>query len=134
VAQQVNVKFVDDIDGSEASETVSFAIDGRHYDIDLSKQHATQLRDALASFVSAARRGAGRRRTSTPRASSSSVDREQTAVIRQWARDNGQSISDRGRISKTVMEAYANRGSTPPPVEAAEPKKKARKRSKKTTS
>jgi nucleoid-associated protein Lsr2 len=134
MAEQVSVRFVDDIDGSEASETVSFGLDGRQYAIDLSKQHASQLRDALASFVSAARRGTGHRRTSSTSRGTTATDREQTAAIRQWARDNGQSISDRGRISKTLMEAYANRDSTPAPVDAAEPKKKAKKRSKKPAS
>jgi hypothetical protein len=51
VAQHINVMIVDDIDGSEASETVSFGLDGRRYDIDLSKDHAAQLRDTLASFI-----------------------------------------------------------------------------------
>ena len=34
MAQQVNVKFVDDLDGSDAAGTVSFGIDGRAYEID----------------------------------------------------------------------------------------------------
>jgi len=122
--------FVDDIDGSEASETVSFGLDGRQYAIDLSKKHAKQLRDALAAFVAAARRGTGRR-SSAPRAARPAADREQNAAIRQWAKANGQAISTRGRIPQAVMEAYANRGSVPPPVEAVEPKKNSRKRSEK---
>ena len=134
MAQQVSVKFVDDIDGSEASETVSFGLDGRQYDIDLSTQHAKQLRDVLASFAAVARRGTGRRRTSTPGRTPSATDRDQTAAIRQWARDNGQDISDRGRISKSVMEAYANRDSATLSAEAAPEPKKARKRSKKVAS
>ena len=53
MAQQVNVKFVDDLDGSDAAGTVSFAIDGRAYEIDLSEDNAARLRDSLASFVAA---------------------------------------------------------------------------------
>ena len=56
MAQQVNVKFVDDLDGSDAAGTVSFAIDGRAYEIDLSEDNAARLRDSLASFVAAARK------------------------------------------------------------------------------
>ena len=59
MAQQVNVKFVDDLDGSDAAGTVSFAIDGRAYEIDLSEDNAARLRDSLASFVAAARKSGG---------------------------------------------------------------------------
>ena len=115
MAQQVNVRFVDDLDGSDAAGTVSFAIDGRAYEIDLSEDNATRLRDSLASFVAAARKSGGagptaRRRTQKMTASSSPrpqpLDREQTAAIRAWARQNGHQVSDRGRISKTVVDAF----------------------------
>ena len=135
MARQVTLTLVDDIDGSQATETVSFGLDGRRYDIDLSTAHATQLRDALASYVAAARRGTGgtsRRRS--PASSRPAEDREQTAAIRQWARANGQPVSDRGCISQAVLHAYENRDSVPAPVEIAAPTKKARKRSKKTAS
>ena len=59
MAQQVNVKFVDDLDGSDAAGTVSFAIDGRAYEIDLSEDNAARLRESLASFVAAARKSGG---------------------------------------------------------------------------
>jgi hypothetical protein len=114
MAQQVNVKFVDDLDGSDAAGTVLFAIDGRAYEIDLSEDNAARLRESLASFVAAARKGggaaaAGRR---TPKMTANSgrrpqpLDREQTAAIRAWARQNGHQVSERGRISKTVVDAF----------------------------
>jgi hypothetical protein len=134
MARQVTFILLDDIDGSQATETVSFGLDGRRYDIDLSTAHATQLRDALASYVAAARRGTGstsRRRS--PASSRPAGDREQTAAIRQWARANGQSVSDRGRISRAVLEAYGNRDQNPVLAETAAPTRKPRKRSKKTT-
>jgi Lsr2 len=130
VAQQVNVRFVDDIDGSEASETVYFGLDGRQYVIDLSEQHTQQLRDTLATFVAVARRGTGRR-SSVPRTPRPAADREQTARIREWAQASGQAIAARGGIPKSVMEAYANRDCVPPPVEAVASKKSSRKRSEK---
>ena len=115
MAQQVNVKFVDDLDGSDAAGTVAFALDGRAYEIDLSEDNAARLRDSLASFVAAGRKSggagaaAGRR---APKMTASSgrrpqpLDREQTAAIRAWARQNGHQVSDRGRISKTVVDAF----------------------------
>ena len=132
-ARQVTFTLIDDTDGSPAAETVSFGLDGRQYVIDLSAAHAIQLRDVLASYLPAARRGSGstsrRRSPSRP-----AGNREQTAAIRQWARANGQPVSDRGRISQAVLHAYENRDSVPAPVEIAAPTKKARKRSNKTAS
>jgi hypothetical protein len=115
MAQQVSVKLVDDLDGSDATGTISFGLDGRAYEIDLSKDNAAALRDSLASFIAAARKSAGsaaapRRRAQKMTTISSPpplpLDREQTAAIRAWARRNGHHVSDRGRIAKTVVEAF----------------------------
>jgi nucleoid-associated protein Lsr2 len=127
VAKHVNVMLVDDLDGSAAQETVSFGLDGRQYDVDLSAANAAQLRDALAAFVAVARRGSGRvrQRPVGVNAARPVVDRERTAAVREWARAHGHEVSDRGRISKSVMEAYDNRDAAA--AEAA-PAKKKRKR------
>ncbi len=114
MAQQVNVKFVDDLDGSDAAGTVMFGIDGRAYEIDLSDDNAAKLRESLASYIAAARKsggpGAGGRRTQKMTATSGPrpqpLDREQTAAIRAWARQNGHQVSERGRIPKVVVEAF----------------------------
>jgi len=115
MAQQVNVKFVDDLDGSDAASRVSFGLDGKTYEIDLSDDNAAKLRDSLAVFVAAARKGGGsaatdRRRSQKMTASSAPrpqpLNRDQTAAIRAWARQNGHQVSDRGRISKAVVEAF----------------------------
>jgi len=112
MAQKVDVRFVDDLDGSEAAGTVSFALDGRAYEIDLSDDNAARLRDSLATFVAAARR-TGARRARSQRSSTSEApaaparpSREATAAIRTWARENGHEVSERGRIPKAVVEAY----------------------------
>ena len=99
MAQKVNIVLVDDIDGSEAEETVSFALDGREYEIDLSAKNAGKLRDALALYVGHARRGGGRKR-GRPGSGPSPAD------IRTWARENGFDVPDRGRVSSQVREAY----------------------------
>ena len=112
MAQKVDVRFVDDLDGSEASGTVSFALDGRAYEIDLSDDNAARLRDSLATFVAAARRTGARRargqRSSTSEAPAAPArpSREATAAIRTWARENGHEVSELGRIPKAVVEAY----------------------------
>src|SRR4051812_50119181 len=60
MAQKVQVILVDDVDGGEASETVSFSLDGVSYEIDVSESNAGALRDALAPWVGHARRVGGR--------------------------------------------------------------------------
>jgi len=114
MAQKVTVSLVDDMDGSTAAETVEFGLDGVSYEIDLSDGNATKLRDALAGYVTNARRAGGRRRsgggggTRRPGGAGArpSVDREQNAAIREWARKQGMKISDRGRIPAEVLAAY----------------------------
>lgn len=110
MAQKVVVSLVDDIDGGVAEETVAFGLDGKNYEIDLSSANAGKLREAVAAFVAAARRpGSSRRggRRSAPATSTGSTDREQSQAIRDWAREQGMTVSDRGRISAEVRQAYA---------------------------
>lgn len=109
MAKQTTVTLVDDIDGSEADEQVEFAIDGTAYEIDLSEANLSRLRDALAPFITAARRTSGRRGTAgSGRAAPArpGTDREQNQAIREWAQQQGMKISERGRIPSTVLEAY----------------------------
>jgi Lsr2 len=104
MARQTTVTLVDDLDGSEAEEQVEFSVDGRTYEIDLSTVNASRLRDALAPFVSVARRtGARRAAVAPPRATS---DRAQNQAIREWAIAQGMKVSERGRIPTNVLTAY----------------------------
>jgi Lsr2 len=105
VAQRVQVLLEDDLDGGEAAETVSFALDGVSYEIDLSSKNANKLRDAMAPYIGSARRVGGRRRRGGARSSGKSAT--SSADIREWARNNGWDIPDRGRIAAEVREAYA---------------------------
>jgi Lsr2 len=109
MAQIREVRLIDDLDGEAADETIEFGIDGKNYEIDLSKDNAGKLRDALAAYVAAARRSGGRRSRSTASATPArrpSIDREQNQAIREWARKRGMKVSDRGRIPAEVLEAY----------------------------
>lgn len=99
---------VDDIDGGEVAETVSFGLDGAFYEIDLSQQNAAALRDALASWVGHARRVSGRASGPTRPGRRSASGASDSGDVRQWARSNGHQVSDRGRISAKVMQAYAD--------------------------
>lgn len=113
MAQKVQVILVDDVDGGDAEETVSFALDGVAYEIDLNAENAASLRNAFAPWVGHARRVGGRsssgRRSSRGSGSgrSGSGSGGNNADIREWARKNGHDVSERGRISAAVQEAYA---------------------------
>ncbi|GEM33738.1 Lsr2 family protein [Nocardia neocaledoniensis] len=113
MAKKVTVSLIDDVDGeSIADETIEFAIDGVSYEIDLSEANAARLREGLDEWVANARRVSGRRRTKAAGApapqgkSRVSMDREQSAAIREWARRKGHKVSARGRISADITEAY----------------------------
>jgi len=109
MAQRVNVVLVDDIDGSDAAETVSFALDGVDYEIDLSDQHAGELREAISLYVGHARRTGGRRKIGkrSGAAAPENGAAASAADIRAWARENGWDVPERGRVSADVREAYA---------------------------
>jgi hypothetical protein len=113
MAQKHIVRLIDDLTGVDASETVSFALDGSRYEIDLSADNAARLRDTLAVYIASARRSAraGVRPDGTPRRGTR-ADREQTAAIRQWARNNGHQIGDKGRLPSHIVEAYHAQGAS----------------------
>lgn len=109
MAQKVVVSLVDDIDGGVAEETVEFALDGRRYEIDLSDTNAKGLRDVVAPYLASARRASGGARggAAAPRRQQRpAVDKEQNTAIRNWARQRGLNVSDRGRIPSDVVEAF----------------------------
>jgi hypothetical protein len=109
MAQKVHIVLEDDLDGSEATETVSFALDGSAYEIDLNDDNATKLREALAVYIGHARKvtGGGRRSGGTRRAASGGTGGGTSAKdIREWARANGHDVPDRGRIPAEVRSAY----------------------------
>ena len=111
MARKVQVILSDDLDENlSADETVSFALDGTSYEIDLADKNAKEMRDAFARYVSAARKVGPRqprlRRRPLAVRTGGRMDREQAGAIRDWARKNGHAVSDRGRIPASVVEAY----------------------------
>ena len=110
MAQRIVTELTDDTDGKPANETVTFALDGREYEIDLSSKNAAALRKAFDVYVKNGRRIGGRRRgrassgaSSSSPGSKSDVD---TKAVREWANKNGHKVSERGRIPGNVIEAY----------------------------
>jgi hypothetical protein len=104
MAQKVNIVLVDDLDGTEATETVSFGLDGTTYEIDLNDANAAALREAMSGYVGHARKvtGGGRR----ARKSSGGGSSSNTKDVREWAKSQGMEVSERGRISADVQQAY----------------------------
>ncbi|MEU1804381.1 histone-like nucleoid-structuring protein Lsr2 [Streptomyces sp. NPDC001700] len=101
MAQRVVVTLSDDIDGGAAEETVTFGLDGKSYEIDLTSANASKLRDTLAPFVEAGRKRS--RSGKTYRRTSVAPD---PAAVRAWARSHGMEVPPRGRIPKKVYEAF----------------------------
>lgn len=110
MAQKVNIVLVDDIDGSDATQTVAFGLDGASYEIDLNDANADALREALAPYVGHGRKvgrgGGGAKRGGGRAAAASSGAGASAKEIREWARGNGHAVPERGRIPADVREAY----------------------------
>lgn len=106
MAQKVQIILEDDLDGSEATETISFALDGTNYEIDLNDENAAALRDALATYVGHARKVSSSRRGGGRRTSGASSNGPSAAEVRAWAKENGYTVPDRGRIPADVRSAY----------------------------
>ncbi len=115
------MSFVDDIDGSVAEDTVSFALDKTAFEIDLSDSNAAKLREIFAPYISAARRTGGGTRPSRRTSTRPAGRRDDTQAIRAWAEAQGMKISGRGRISAEVQHAYDNRYNVPPASPEATP-------------
>jgi hypothetical protein len=102
MAQRVHIVLEDDLDGSEANETVMFGLDGSSYEIDLSDKNAAKLRELLAKYVGAGRRSSARGRKTSRRSSGGTS----AADVREWARSHGHEVSERGRVSADIRAAY----------------------------
>lgn len=112
MAQKVQVLLVDDLDGGEADETVTFALDGKTYEIDLTTANAEKLRGLLDPFTKGGRRTGGRAATGRAKGGRAAAvsGNPDTAEIRAWAKAQGMSVNDRGRVPQDIREAYENRG------------------------
>ena len=103
MAKKTHIELVDDIDGSKADETIAFSIDGAHYEIDLSAENAEKIRAEIGEW---AEKGTRVARKKARRASAPSSSSEKNARIRQWAKDRGMDVADRGALPKTIIDEY----------------------------
>lgn len=135
MAQKIEVQLIDDLDGSEATQTITFGFDGVEYAIDLNDENGSRLKEILTIHASVARRVSGRKARSANKVKSGEPSEAQT--IREWVRAQGHEISDRGRIPQKWVEEYhqsknvAQEPSQPqeqaPKVEETKPKRAPRK-------
>lgn len=120
VAQKTIVTLIDDLTGEEAEDitTVEFALEGVTYEIDLANDNAAKLRDNLSRYVAAARKTSARRpgnrgsdrsgsrAGANAGAARSGYNRDTLRAIREWAKQNGHAVSDRGRLPLNVVSAW----------------------------
>jgi hypothetical protein len=107
MAQKVLTVLTDDIDGGEASQTITFAVDGVTYEIDVNDAHAGDLRGAFDYWIGYARKVSARGGVArVARRAGGSSDKARLAAIREWARKNGKKVSDRGRIPASIVNEY----------------------------
>src|SRR5512144_1162248 len=106
MVQRMITERFDDLDGSPAVETVRFGYAGRDYEIDLNEKHAAALDEALAAYVEHARRADGGKPRRGRRVEGERRSPEELRAIRQWAREQGLRVSDRGRIAADVIAKY----------------------------
>ena len=111
--EEVSVTLVDDLDGSEAVETINFSLDGKSYEIDLSRSNAKRLRGALRPFAEHARssrrtRALGRRATSSKngQGKTKKTGAFDPAEVRAWAKAHRVKVAPRGRIAADVVERW----------------------------
>lgn len=106
MAQKIQTIFIDDLDGSPAEGTVRFGLDGTEYEIDLNEEHAKALRDALARYVSAARRASGGARRPARSGRRASANGLNTTEVREWAKAQGIEVKDRGRVPAELVVKF----------------------------
>jgi hypothetical protein len=106
MAQKLVVEKTDDTNGKPADETVSFGLDGRELEIDLTAKNAAALRKVFDKYIQHGRRAGGRRARSAAPVAPAASNGVDTKAVRQWASENGYTVSARGRMPGKVVEAY----------------------------
>lgn len=105
MAKKVTTVLIDDIDKSEAAETINFSLDNVSYEIDLNAEHARELRESMQSWINSARKVSGRRRRGTGPAVNAEA-RELNRKVRSWASEQGIAVNDRGRVPQALIDKY----------------------------
>jgi hypothetical protein len=134
MARKVLVRLVDDLDGlpSEGVATVTFSLDRVTYQIDLNESNASKLRDGLAGFITAARRTGGRVKRGASAGARSTAAANDGPMIREWAREQGHQLAERGRIPSHIVDAFRAAGGAGAKVIEVAPVRAARRAAAKT--
>jgi hypothetical protein len=106
MAQKVQTYFIDDLDGSEAGSTVLFGLDGTQYEIDLSNDHARELRTAVARYIDAGRKVSGTSRRARQNGRKAAANGSSNTEVRAWAKARGLAVKERGRIPADLIAQY----------------------------
>ena len=108
MAKTIIEQITDDLDGSANAKTVTFSFEGSDYSIDLNAKNRNSLEKALKPYIDRASQQSrrGTRLSRRSRATAGSTKRSDLALVREWARANGHNVSDRGRVSAVIQEAF----------------------------
>lgn len=108
--------YTDDIDGSAGAETLTFALKGKTYTIDLAPTNQLKLQDALKPFIAKATEiRSVSAAPSAPKASKGTTGASKVITddtyARRWHKANNLPVGDRGRLKPEQLEAWRNAGS-----------------------
>ncbi|MFC4498452.1 MULTISPECIES: histone-like nucleoid-structuring protein Lsr2 [Streptomyces] len=109
MAQTVRVRLVDDLDGSEAQEKVSFTFDGKPREIELSHENAAKFRQLMQPYMEASR-PAKADNIATKGAPApvltQAQQREEGGAIRAWCEKHHLPVNKLGRIPAMTRKAW----------------------------
>src|SRR6478672_5065214 len=106
MATQTTVTVTDDLDGSANAKEVTFSLNGESWTIDLSAKNRAALEKALKPYIVKATRQGRRRPTTSVKRTARRTAGADLPAVRDWANSNGYQVSERGRISAAVQQAY----------------------------
>ncbi|HEV7147113.1 MAG TPA: Lsr2 family protein [Pedococcus sp.] len=106
MAKQTTVTVTDDVDGTAKAKEVTFSLNGQSWTIDLSAKNWEALKKALKPYIAKATKQGRRRSAATAKRTARRAAGTDLAAVREWANRNGHQVSDRGRISAVVQQAY----------------------------
>jgi hypothetical protein len=106
MAQKIQTRFIDDLDGSDAEGTVRFSVDGTNYEIDLSAAHAKALRKAAQKYIAAGRKATPARRPGRGYSRRATNGDPNPTAVREWAKAQGIEVKDRGRVPSDVVVKF----------------------------
>lgn len=108
MAQRIVTVYTDDLTGTESDEvqTHTFSLNGVSYEVDLAPDSYDQLLDAFGPYLKVARKVSGRHRRGVTKRRNGMQDGPSAEEVRSWAKENGFSVNDRGRVPAEIREAY----------------------------